>query len=113
MASSTRSAPTSLFLVVVLLGLNFFLALPVAIVGGLLLGALIEFVLLRPMRGADIDTTMLVMIGAMIVMQNGEQSDLGRRRQVGHDALSRDAAGDRPGLGVLAARVRVRRCARS
>jgi branched-chain amino acid transport system permease protein len=25
------------------------------------------------MRGADIDTTMLIMIGAMIVMQNGEQ----------------------------------------
>ena len=31
---------------------------------GCLLGALIEVVLLRPMRGADIDTTMLVMIGA-------------------------------------------------
>jgi branched-chain amino acid transport system permease protein len=29
-------------------------------------------VLLRPMRGADIDTTMLVMIGAWIVMQNTE-----------------------------------------
>ena len=33
----------------------------------------IEWVLLRPMRGADIDTTMLIMIGAMIVMQNSEQ----------------------------------------
>ena len=33
---------------------------------------LIEFVLLRPLRGADIDTTMLVMIGAWIVMQNTE-----------------------------------------
>ena len=48
-----------------------------------MLGALIEVVLLRPMRGADIDTTMLIMIGAMIVMQNTEQYDLGRRRQVG------------------------------
>jgi branched-chain amino acid transport system permease protein len=56
-----------------LLGLNFFLAILVAIAAGLVLGALIEFVLLRPMRDADIDTTMLIMIGAMIVMQNGEQ----------------------------------------
>jgi branched-chain amino acid transport system permease protein len=61
------------YLVGVLLGLNFFLALIFAIVAGFVLGALIEFVLLRPMRGADIDTTMLIMIGAMIVMQNGEQ----------------------------------------
>ena len=61
------------YLVAVLLGLNFFLALIVAVVAGFILGALIEFVLLRPMRGADIDTTMLIMIGAMIVMQNGEQ----------------------------------------
>jgi branched-chain amino acid transport system permease protein len=61
------------YLVAVLLGLNFFLALIFAIIAGFILGALIEFVLLRPMRGADIDTTMLIMIGAMIVMQNGEQ----------------------------------------
>ena len=47
-------------------------ALPVAIAAGWLLGALIEFVLLRPMHGADIDTTMLVMIGTWIVMQNTE-----------------------------------------
>jgi branched-chain amino acid transport system permease protein len=53
-------------------GVNFFLALPIAIAAGLALGALVEFVLLRPMRGADIDTTMLVMIGAWIVMQNSE-----------------------------------------
>jgi len=61
------------YLVAALLGLNFFVALLAAIVAGCLLGALLELVLLRPMRGADIDTTMLVMIGAMIVMQNGEQ----------------------------------------
>jgi branched-chain amino acid transport system permease protein len=53
-------------------GVNFFVALPVAMLAGIALGALVEFVLLRPMRGADIDTTMLVMIGAWIVMQNGE-----------------------------------------
>ncbi len=56
-----------------LLGLNFFLSLFAAILAGCVLGALIELILLRPMRGADIDTTMLIMIGAMIVMQNGEQ----------------------------------------
>jgi branched-chain amino acid transport system permease protein len=57
----------------VLLGFNFFLSLLISIVAGCILGALIEVVLLRPMRGADIDTTMLIMIGAMIVMQNTEQ----------------------------------------
>lgn len=61
------------YLVAMLLGLNFFVALLVALVAGCLLGAAIEYILLRPMRGADIDTTMLIMIGAMIVMQNGEQ----------------------------------------
>jgi branched-chain amino acid transport system permease protein len=53
-------------------GVTFFLAIPIAIAAGLLLGAAVEYVLLRPMRGADIDTTMLVMIGAWIVMQNSE-----------------------------------------
>jgi branched-chain amino acid transport system permease protein len=62
-----------LYLVAVLLGVNFFVALFASVIAGCLLGALIEIVLLRPMRGADIDTTMLIMIGAMIVMQNGEQ----------------------------------------
>jgi branched-chain amino acid transport system permease protein len=62
-----------LYLVAVLLGMNFFVAILAAVIVGCLLGALLEFVLLRPMRGADIDTTMLVMIGAMIVLQNGEQ----------------------------------------
>ncbi len=61
------------YLASVLLGLNFFLSIAVAIVFGFIVGAAIEFLLLRPMRGADIDTTMIVMIGAMIVMQNTEQ----------------------------------------
>ena len=55
------------------LRLNFFVALVVAVLLGVVLGALIEFVLLRRLRGADIDTTMLVMIGAWIALQNGEQ----------------------------------------
>ena len=55
------------------LSANFFLALVFAMVLGIALGAAIEFVLLRRLRGASIDTTMLVMIGAWIAMQNTEQ----------------------------------------
>ena len=55
------------------LSANFFLALVFAIVLGVGLGAAIEFVLLRPLRGANIDTTMLIMIGAWIALQNSEQ----------------------------------------
>jgi branched-chain amino acid transport system permease protein len=62
-----------LYLMAVLLGMNFFVAILAAMVAGCLLGALLEFILLRRLRGADIDTTMLVMIGAMIMLQNGEQ----------------------------------------
>jgi branched-chain amino acid transport system permease protein len=62
----------AVFALAMVLGTNFFLALLLAILGGVIIGALIELVLLRPMRGADIDTTMLVMIGAWIVMQNTE-----------------------------------------
>ena len=60
-----------MYIAAVGLGLDFFLALPVAIVAGLVAGAIIEFLLLRPLRGSDIDTTMLVMIGAGIVLQSG------------------------------------------
>ncbi len=56
----------------VVLGLNFYVSILFAIAAGLSLGALVEFVLLRPKRNADIDTTMLIMIGAWIVMQNFE-----------------------------------------
>ena len=55
------------------LQLNFFVALLLAVLLGVALGALIELVLLRRLRAADIDTTMLVMIGAWIAMQNTEQ----------------------------------------
>ena len=60
----------AMYIAAVSFGLDFFLAFPVAIVAGLLLGALIEWTLLRPLRGADIDTTMLVMIGAGIALQS-------------------------------------------
>lgn len=54
------------------LGMDFFVSIAFAIVAGMLLGSAIEFTLLRKKRGADIDTTMLIMIGAWIVMQNVE-----------------------------------------
>ncbi|MFU0504742.1 branched-chain amino acid ABC transporter permease [Pseudaminobacter sp. NGMCC 1.201702] len=61
------------YLFSVVLGVNFLLAIVIAIVLGVLLGAVIEFTLLGKLRGADIDTTMLVMIGVWIIMQNVEQ----------------------------------------
>ena len=60
-----------MYLAAAALGLSFFVSLPLAVAGGLLGGAAIELLLLRPLRGADIDTTMLVMIGAGIVLQSG------------------------------------------
>ncbi len=62
-----------MFMWVMLAGANFFLALLLAIVLGVALGAVLEVLLLRRLRGADIDTTMLVMIGAWIALQNLEQ----------------------------------------
>jgi len=62
-----------MYLWVMRLHVNFFAALLLAVALGVALGALIEYVLLRRLRSADIDTTMLVMIGAWIAMQNTEQ----------------------------------------
>jgi branched-chain amino acid transport system permease protein len=53
-------------------GLGFVPAILVAIAAGAALGAACERVLLRPLRLESIDTTMLVMIGLGIVMQNAE-----------------------------------------
>jgi branched-chain amino acid transport system permease protein len=55
------------------LGVNFFLALVLAMGLGVVLGGAIELVLLRRLRSSDIDVTMLVMIGAWIALQNTEQ----------------------------------------
>ncbi len=57
---------------VALLGVNFYLALVLATMLGVALGAALELVLLRRMRQADIDSVMLVMIGASLVLQNAE-----------------------------------------
>ena len=54
-----------------LVRLLIFVALSMVL--GALLGGVLEYVLLRRLRGADIDTTMLVMIGAWIALQNAEQ----------------------------------------
>src|SRR5213076_106330 len=58
------------FAALVLGSVNFFLAIPIAIAVGAAAGALCDRVLLRPLRGASMDTVMLVMIGVWIAMQN-------------------------------------------
>lgn len=60
------------YLFATLLQVDFFVSIAIAVAGGCLLGAAIEFLLLRPLRATDIETTMLVTIGAWIVMQNSE-----------------------------------------
>ncbi len=60
------------FAALALASVNFFLAIPLAIVAGAVAGAVCERVLLRPLRGQSIDTVMLVMIGLWIAMQNAE-----------------------------------------
>jgi branched-chain amino acid transport system permease protein len=60
------------FAVVTILKLNFFYALILAGVVGFSFGALVEYVLLRRRNLASIDEVMLIMIGAMIIMQNTE-----------------------------------------
>src|SRR5947209_8987399 len=62
-----------MYLLVMKTGIDFYAALVLAIALGVVLGAVLELVLLRGLRGADIDTTMLVMIGAWIALQNAEQ----------------------------------------
>src|SRR5207248_464580 len=60
------------FAALALAGAGFFVALLAAIVVGAALGWLCEVALLRPLRNESIDTTMLVMIGVWIAMQNAE-----------------------------------------
>jgi len=62
-----------MYALVMRLGVDFFAALVLAVMLGVVLGAAIEVALLRPLRSSDIDVTMLVMIGAWIVLQNAEQ----------------------------------------
>ncbi len=98
----------TVYLVAAALGLNFFLGLVVAVVAGVLLGALIELALLRPMRSADIDTVMLVMIGAWIVMQNTELLVWGGVAKAIVTPFPGRPAGDRTGFDILVAGLRAR-----
>jgi branched-chain amino acid transport system permease protein len=63
----------SAYVFTAVLGLNFYLALLLAVAVGLLFGAIMEFALLRRIRNADMDTGMLVTIGSGIVMLNAIQ----------------------------------------
>lgn len=60
------------FAALALASVHFFVAIPLAILAGVLAGAVCERVLLRPLRAQSIDTVMLVMIGLWIAMQNAE-----------------------------------------
>lgn len=60
------------FAALALAGVNFVVAVLAAILLGVAAGALAERLLLRPLRGESIDTTMLVMIGLWIILQNTE-----------------------------------------
>jgi branched-chain amino acid transport system permease protein len=62
-----------MYALVMKLAVNFFVALVLATGLGTLLGGAIELALLRKLRSLDIDITMLVMIGAWIILQNMEQ----------------------------------------
>ncbi len=63
----------AMYALVMKLGVNFFAALALATGLGVVLGGLVELALLRTLRSSDIDVTMLVMIGAWIILQNTEQ----------------------------------------
>ena len=63
----------AMYVLVMKLGVNFFAALALATGLGVILGGFVEILLLRTLRSSDIDITMLVMIGAWIILQNTEQ----------------------------------------
>lgn len=58
------------FTALALAHVSFFVAVAAALVVGAAVGAAVERVLLRPLHGESIDTTMLVMIGVSIALQN-------------------------------------------
>jgi branched-chain amino acid transport system permease protein len=60
------------FAALALASVPFALAVPLAVLAGAAAGALCERALLRPLGAASIDTTMLVMIGLWIALQNAE-----------------------------------------
>lgn len=61
------------YLFVAQLGVNFFAAILLATAVGMIVGASLEFFILRRLKTTDIDSVMLLMIGLWIAMQNTEQ----------------------------------------
>ena len=55
---------------VTLLGINFFLAFPIAILCMALVGCCVEQVVLRPLRGRELNANMMAMIGVSIAFSN-------------------------------------------
>ncbi len=55
---------------VTLLGINFFLAFPIAILCMALIGCTVEQLVLRPLRGRELNTNMMAMIGVSIALSN-------------------------------------------
>ena len=55
---------------VTLWGINFFLAFPIAILCMALVGCTVEQVVLRPLRGRELNTNMMAMIGVSIAFSN-------------------------------------------
>ncbi|MFD2272639.1 branched-chain amino acid ABC transporter permease [Undibacterium arcticum] len=84
------------------LGWNFFLAMAVSIMLGILLGACIERVFLRRMRNADIDSTMIVMIGCWIALQNIALLIWGGVAKIGPNPLFYRTVDHRPHLHLVA-----------
>lgn len=55
---------------VTLFGVNFFLAFPIAILAMAMVGCGVEQVVLRPLRGRELNTNMMAMIGVSIALSN-------------------------------------------
>ena len=102
-----------MYMWVMLAGVNFYLALVLAVLLGVAAGrGSSSSCCCGACAGADIDTTMLVMIGAWIALQNTEQLAWSGVAKSIDNAVPVLAAGAGPGLGVVEPAVRVRRRAR-
>lgn len=55
---------------VTLMGINFFLAFPIAVLLMAFVGCTVEQVVLRPLRGRELNTNMMAMIGVSIAFSN-------------------------------------------
>src|SRR2546422_10660261 len=76
---------------------DFFLAIPLAVVAGAAAGAVCERCLPRPLRGESIDTVMVVMVGGLVAMQKPELVGWGGGGQSGSPPRSPPPVGPGPG----------------